>query len=194
MGNLILGWLAIFAAVGLLFIYLTASDKKDEAKLKNQKKSSREIWGEAASEVIKGTANSIGEKIEWLSLSKEKKEIANTNLVLFGYKSKYLNYAKHSTRFSKDGLINKDYSDDEELRDALNFQDISKEEWFSMCKQWINIGCIQQYEKYSFGDDVLSNDGNLRDALSYFKIPTDDFLKWGHKVLYMYDIVKTNKK
>ena len=152
-----------------------------------------ERFGKATGEHIRSVADSLAIIVGRITEYKEHKKWRLAHDVVGRYTSNYLR-----KQFDSEKPYNppEDYEKSQVLKDALDVLKISKEEWLKDCQRFLKLSKILYYEescnfyKNTLFDNkwALDNDKDLQASLEYFNVPTEDWLKFGTKILEMYDL------
>ena len=177
----------IFVAISILVI----SDKAGRDKSDNRNKA--EKYGKAAGDYAHSLADGIAGMAFSLTESKEHKNKRRAEETIAHYNSRYLR-KQYKSEEPNDPI--KDYNESEALRSSLLEVGMSKEEWVEQSNTLIKLSNILYYkEKYQFYENtprdnerLLNNDEDLRESLAYFNVPEEDWIKYGLKVLIMYNL------
>ena len=160
---------------------------------KNKKMTPAERFGKTAGEHIHSVADSLAIIVGRITESKEHKEWRLAHEVVGKYTSNYLR-----KQFDGEKPYNppEDYEKSQSLRDALDVLKVSKEEWLKDCQTFLKLSKILYYKNScSFYNNTqfdnkwaLDNDKDLQASLKYFNVRTEDWLKFGTKILELYDL------
>lgn len=171
----------------------------------SSKETQREKYGDAVGQMAQGTANAIKNIANLLTEPASKREI----------RSAKENLARRNTSlFTFDWYDNKDMlhrylSLDDDIKSSLKVLNCSEETWLILAKEIFYIGVItkeardemdysrrkesflRQYIITEWGNrdgicKIIS--GLIKEALAYFNIPVEDWVKYGDVVVDMYDL------
>ena len=179
-----------FIVVIVVIIIMTANhDIKDEDLTKPEK------IGKATGKVLGDLAGYISDSVGSITESAEHKERRENNEIIIHQQHTYLSslLGPHDPKG--------DYDRDERLRNALIYFGISKEDWIRSSLNLIRFSPIYEREelinKSRFSDNTpsqnkiaLEENSALQQSLEYFNIPVEDWIKFGTKVIVMYDLYK----
>ena len=187
--------LIIIGTIVFLIIFLLAQDSNKETK--------RERYGDAVgkfanmtADTIGGIAHSIAEPADKKEYRLAKEKIASKN----GYLYRYRYYRKDE---STDSLLDVD----DYFRKALNTVGLSEEQWKRVGRKLYYLGAIRKLSReqsdYSkknpeyirktiiyecpqdgYDDNALI----LREALSYFNMDIEEWIKYGDTVIEMHNL------
>jgi len=188
----------IFTIVVVLFIavYLIAQDSKKETK--------REQYGEAvgylahsAAETIAGVAHDIAEPSEKKKIRKAREALASRNGSLYRFEF-----------FSRKDYLKRLLTVDDHFKQSLDILGLSEDRWKKIGLHLFYVGCIrimsrentdyakknsesfrrniiEKWEKEGFLTEYAET---LKEALTYFHISEEDWIKFGDTVIEMYNI------
>lgn len=189
--------IVIVAIIIVTVIIMLAEDSSKETK--------REKYGDAVGQMAQGTANAIKNIANTLTEPSSKREIrvAKENL------------ARRNTRlFTFDWYDDKDMlqrylSLDDDIKSSLKILNCPEETWLVLAKEIFYIGVITKeardkmdysQRKESFlRQHIITEWGNrdgicktisglIKEALAYFDISVDDWIKYGDVVVDMYEL------
>ena len=152
-----------------------------------------ERYGKAVGEHFHAVADYMSAVVSLLTESKEHKKKRKAQEKVGEYVSDYLR-----KRYECETPHNPsaDYDRDESLRTALQEIGVSKETWLKDCEDFLHLNKIiyykerlNNYKNTPLDNEVyLNHDDDLKEALAYFCIPNEEWIKYGTKVLIMYDL------
>lgn len=185
----------------LLFIYLMAQDSKKETK--------RERYAEAAGELAYSVADSVAGFIHDITEPADKKEIRLAREALAN---------RNGQLYRFDHYFNKDYLEqlltvDDYFKKSLDILGLSEERWKKIGLHLFYVGVIKvmsrehsdyskktpEYIRQHIIDNWANNEGlkddvlTLKEALAYFHISEEEWIKYGDTVIEMHNINDNNK-
>ena len=193
----------VFVIIGIIFvvIYFLAQDSKKETK--------KERYGEAVGTLAQMTSDSISGIAHDLvePASKKQLRLAKRELAL-----------RHRRLYAMNSYGDREYIDrlftvDERFKASLEALGLSEEQWTRIAHHIFYVGIIRiksrdlsDYSKKNTEDlrrYILGGGGKyqslreeaemLNEALAYFDIPEDEWIKYGDTVIEMHNINDSNK-
>ncbi|MBR5175413.1 MAG: hypothetical protein IKW89_05730 [Bacteroidales bacterium] len=186
------------AIVFVLISILVISDKANRDK--SEKRNKVEKYGKAMGDYAHSLADSFAGMASSLTESKEHKKKRIAEETIAEYNSLFL-HKQYKGEEPHDPQ--KEYNDSGNLRKALLEVGMSKEEWIEQSNTLIKLSNILYYkERDKFYENtpddnqhILKIDNDLKESLAFFKVPEDDWIKFGVNVLVMYGLyVKVENK
>lgn len=190
-----------FVIIVLLFIYLMAQDSKKETK--------RERYAEAAEALAYSAADSISGFVYKITEPTEKKQIRLAREALA---------IRNGSLYRFDNYSDKDYRErlltvDDNFKKSLGILGLSEECWKKIGLHLFYVGVIKvmsrEHSDYSkktpeyIRQHIIDNWANykglkdnvltLKEALAYFHISEEEWIKYGDTVIEMYNINNNNR-
>lgn len=186
----------VIAAIVFLIVYLVAQDSKKET--------TREKYGDAIGQVAHSAASTIAGIAHDIAEPASKKEIRLAKEALAYRNGRLYRFEYYSEKERVQELL---YVD-ESFEKSLNLLGLSAERWQKIGKHLFYVGVIKYLSRehsdftkknQDFIRDSILNEwvkdphmkdysDTLREALSYFNISEDEWIKYGDTVLEMYNI------
>lgn len=181
-------------------VYLIAQDSKKETR--------REQYGEAvgnlahsAAETISGVAHEISEPSEKKKVRKAREALASRNESLYRFEF-----------FSNKDHLKRLLTVDDHFKESLDILGLAEDRWKKIGLHLFYVGCIRimsreksDYtkknsegfrrniiEKWEKEDFLTEYAQTLKEALSYFHISEEDWIKFGDTVIEMYNVNDDN--
>ncbi len=186
----------LIVIIVFLVIYLEAQSSKKET--------ARERYGEAVGKIANSAASTIAGIAHDITEPASQKEIRMARERLAFRNGQLYRFEDYSKKERVEELLNVG----ESFEKSLNLLGLSAERWQKIGKHIFYVGAIKymsrdhiDYTKknYDFSREHILKDwakdpvfkdyrDTLREALSYFNIPEDEWIKYGDTVLDMYNI------
>lgn len=186
----------VVAAIVFLIVYLVAQDSKKET--------TREKYGEAIGQIAHSTASTIAGIAHDIAEPASKKEIRLAKEALAYRNGRLYRFEYYSEKERIKELL----CVDESFEKSLNLLGLSAERWQKIGLHLFYVGVIKYLSRDHFDYTKKNQDfyrnhilnewvkdphmkdysDTLREALNYFNISEDDWIKYGDTVIEMYNI------
>lgn len=184
---------AVITIIGiiLIIIYFVSLDSKKE--------SPKEKLSDAVDTLSHSAADAVSEMAYKLTETKEKKDIRIAREILADKNGRFFNL----TQYHKKDEINKLFEINETFKKALDTLGLTEERWVNLGRHLLYISVIKHYsefehndvsvrrsviEKWSKDEYVKDDIAFLLEALSFYHIDKEEWIKFGATVLDMYKI------
>lgn len=186
----------VIVLILLFIVYLYAQSSKKSTR--------KERYGEAVSHLVHDTADSISRITYAVTEPASKKKVRLAREELAMRNGRIYRYNHYSDRNYLEHLM----TIDAKFQNTLNTINLSKEKWLIIAKKLFYIGAIRvmsrEHSDYSkknqeysrrhivtdwVNDEILKGYGQtLLEALGYFNISVEEWVKYGDSVIEMYNI------
>lgn len=166
----------------------------------SNKTSKREKLGDAFNQTAQRVATIVSDVSYDLTTNKETKEIDSARSTIADRNGSIYRYYRI---FFYEGDINNStlnrlFTVDDKLKKSFNILDLSEEEWLRLATRLLFVGIIRGYCHFS-GSNSSNRDffvemrdpskvNKLKEALSYFNIEIEEWIKYGDAIVILYHL------
>ena len=189
--------LMVIMVLGVIitFIYIVSKDSKKETT----KERMAEVTGQMAMEAAAGFSSMLNSIAEPANKKKERlarQALKERNRRLYDFNC-----------FEDSNYRNRLFEIDDEFRATLDTLGLNEKQWERLSHYVFYVGVIDRFSHYSYDKEKKNTEHNrqyfmdnssskedidaLKEALSFFQIKEEDWIKYGDAVIEMYNVVDT---
>lgn len=182
--------------IGVIFVFISIAshDSKKETK--------RERMAETAGNMAVEAATGFSNLVKNMAEPEDKKKIRLARHALAERNRSLYEFTDYSDKDYRNRL----FAIDDEFKNALDTLGLSETQWKRLASYMFFIGPIDRFSYYSYDKNKKNTESNrlyimqegdkddveaLKEALSYFHIKEEDWIKYGDAVIGMYDLENT---